>query len=69
MNDHSKILLDSTPIKYKIVCKTGFGREKVLTVAESRVLAENYVLGLSKRRQKKCKIVPVTEDNKELLLG
>jgi len=59
-------LTDSTDgIRYKVIGEDG----KVLAVEASKLLADMFVNNLTEDQKSKCIIVPITEDNKDILLG
>jgi hypothetical protein len=61
-----QFLADSTSnVKYKIITEGG----EVLAIEQSKLLADMFVSKLTEEQKKKCIIVPITEDNKEVLLG
>jgi hypothetical protein len=65
MNDENMITDTESTVKYKVIKSDG----AELTVEDSRNLAEMFLNGLPKELKEECKIVPITEDNKQLLFG
>jgi len=61
-----KTLTDSTnDLRYKVIGENG----RVLTVESSKLMADVFVSNLTEDQKSKCIIVPVMEDNREVLLG
>lgn len=59
-------LTDSTNgIRYKVLSEKG----EVLSIEPSKMLADIFVNRLTEDQKSKCIIVPITEDNKQVLLG
>lgn len=62
----SQVLTDSTNnVRYKVIGEDG----SVLAIEQSKILADMFVNNLTEDQKSKCIIVPITEDNKEILLG
>jgi len=65
MNRENMITDTESNVKYKIVSKDG----TQLSVEGSKPLAEMYVNNLPQDLREGCNIIPVTEDNKQVLFG
>ena len=66
MIEQENMITDTeSSIKYKIVNKDG----SELSVENSRQLAEMYINNLPQDLRESCRIVPITEDNKQVLFG
>lgn len=65
MNNENMITDTESTVKYKVVNAEG----AQLSVEDSRSLAEMFVNGLPPELKEDCKIVPITEDNKQVLFG
>ena len=62
----SQVLTDSSnTVRYKVLSESG----QILSVEPSKMLAEMYVDRLPDNQKSACIIVPITEDNKDILLG
>lgn len=62
----TQVLTDSTNgVRYKVIGEDG----SVLAIEQSKILADMFVNNLTEDQKSKCIIVPITEDNKEILLG
>ena len=63
---NNQTLLDSTDqVKYKIITKDG----REVGVKDSQMLAEMYINQLPEELREGCRVVPITEDGKQLLFG
>jgi hypothetical protein len=66
INDTEEMIVDTeNTVKYKVVNSEG----TQLSVEDSRNLAEMFINGLPPELKEDCKIVPITEDNKQVLFG
>lgn len=66
MNNSENMIADTeSTVKYKVINEDG----SQLSVEDSRSLAELFINGLPSEIREKCKIVPITEDNKQILFG
>lgn len=66
MHNNDNMLTDTeSNVKYKIVKEDGTS----LSVARTKQLAELYVNGLPQELRENCRIIPITEDNKQVLFG
>lgn len=58
------LMNENESVKYQV----RLGGE-VLTEAQSRPMAEQFVMSLTKEQREKATIVPITEGGKQILLG
>jgi len=66
MFDNKNMITDTeSAVKYKILDKDG----NEIGIETSKHLAEMRVSSLPKSLREGCNIIPVTEDNKQLLFG
>jgi len=62
----TQVITDSTDgIRYKVLGEDG----SVLAIEPSKLLADMFVNNLTEDQKSKCLIVPITEDNKDILFG
>lgn len=64
-NDKNMITDTESRVKYRIIKEDG----TPLSVARTPQLAELYVNSLPAELRETCRIVPITEDNKQVLFG
>lgn len=64
-NNQDMIADSQETVKYKIVTKDG----KEVGVRDSQMLAEMYINQLPEELREGCKVIPITEDGKQLLFG
>jgi len=62
----TQMLTDSSnTVRYKVISEKG----EVLSIRSSYMLAEMFLERLTEDQKATCRIVPITEDNKDILLG
>lgn len=64
-NNENMILDSQDQVKYKVISKEG----KEVAVKDTQMLAEMFINQLPDELREGCKVVPVTEDGKQLLFG
>lgn len=62
----AQIITDSSSTtRYKVITENG----EVLAIEPSKMLADLFLDRLTEEQKRNCKVVPITEDNKDILLG